>query len=104
MPEAWWALSWERCDHRVTITAADTFELELVDGEMSGRHLAQGQVIEMDGLRATVLELGEESPHRVEFRFDRPLDDPSLVFLAWREGALRRVELPAVEESLLLGR
>ena len=104
MPQAWWALSWEMCDHRVTRTAADTFELELVDSVMAGRHLSQGQVIQLDGMRATVLELGEQGPHRVEFRFDRPLDDPSLVFLVWREGALRHVQLPPLGESLLLER
>ncbi len=58
----------------------------------------------MAGLRATVPELGSSGPHRVEFRFDRPLDDPSLYFLAWRNGALRHVVLPSVGESLLLKR
>jgi hypothetical protein len=32
----------------------------------------------------------------VRIRFDRPLDDPSVTLLAWREERLRLVESPPV--------
>ncbi len=96
MPAAWRALSWAPCDHRFHRTAEDILEMELVDGSMEGSHLAAGEVIEIRGMRATVLEMGAIGPARVEFQFDLALEAPSLILLAWRDGALRPVTLPPV--------
>lgn len=102
MPQSWWALSWAPCDHRFHRTADDTLEMELVDGSMEGSHLHTGKVIELDGMRAEVLQMGRIGPSRVEFTFDVPLDDPSLRLLAWGEGRLKAVTPPPVGESILV--
>ncbi len=100
MPRSWWALSWAPCDHRFHRTADDTLEMELVDGSMEGHHLHRGKVIELDGMRAEVLQMGRIGPSRVEFSFDVPLEDPSLRLLAWEDGRLKAVEPPVVGEAI----
>jgi hypothetical protein len=102
MPDRWRALSWAPHAHRFHRTGADTLEMEIVDGSIEARHLRVGDVVEIDGLWATVLETGRSGPSRVEFRFDRPVDDPTMVLLAWRDGRLQRVAPPVLGESLLL--
>jgi hypothetical protein len=102
MAHTWRTLSWARAVHRLIRTADDAIEIELVDGELEAPALVAGQVIELDGLRARVVAIGKTGPTRMAFRFDRPLDDPRLVFLAWREGRLRRVVLPAVGQQMVL--
>jgi hypothetical protein len=47
-----------------------------------------------------VLAVDDIGPTRVEFRFDRPLDDPSLRFLGWLDGGLRRISMPEVGGSV----
>ena len=41
-------------------------------------------------------------PAKVAFRFRRPLEDPSLRFLYWRDGELLEFPLPRVGESVIL--
>ncbi len=69
---------------------------------MKDNHLHTGKVIELDGMRAEVLQMGRIGPSRVEFTFDVPLDDPSLRLVAWREGRLKAVTPPPVGESILV--
>jgi hypothetical protein len=104
MPARWRALSWAPTDHRLHRTADDTFELEMVDGAMEGSHLEAGQILILDGLTATVLELGDIGPSRVRFQLDRSLDDPDVVLLEWRDGGLRRFQPPAAGSFVLLPR
>ncbi len=104
MPARWRALSWAPTDHRLHRTADDTFELEMVDGAMEGPHLDAGQVLAIDGLTATVLEMGDIGPSRVRFQLDRSLDDPDVVLLEWREGRLLRFAPPATGASRELPR
>lgn len=111
LPEAWWVVSLATCDHRVHRTAVDTLQLEFVDGRMmetsyeilyrhASQPLRQGDVVELTGMRATVVDVDHVGPTRVELHFDRPLDDPSLRFLGWLDGRLRRVEMPAVGQTI----
>ncbi len=51
-------------------------------------------------MRVTVLEADEVGPTRVGFDFDTPLEDPSFVFLGWRDGAMRRSTPPPVGASV----
>lgn len=97
MPYSWRTLSWARGAHRFTRTATDTIEMDVADG-IDAPTLAT-DVVEMDGMRAEVLTRGPRGPTRVAFRFDRPLDDPGLWFLAWRDGRLRHVAAPAVGQD-----
>ena len=64
--------------------------------------LRVGDTIELTGLRVSVIAVGERGPTRISFQFDRPLNDPSLRFIAWRDSRMGRVEIPAVGESVLL--
>ena len=104
MPAAWRSLSWAPHEHRFTRTADDTLVMDVVDGSMEGPHLAAGDVVAVDGLTATVLDTGRIGPSRVEFRFDRPLDDPSLWLLSWQDGQLRHIAPPAQGDELRIAR
>jgi hypothetical protein len=53
-------------------------------------------VVQLEGIRATVLAVDEQGPTRVRFDFEKPLDDPSLLFLVEREGKLVRATMPPV--------
>ena len=113
VPKAWWMLSMAEYDHKVHRTAQDTLELEILDGRMMETAfeivfrshkfpLIKGEVVQLSGLTATVLEIDEVGPIRVEFKFDRSLDDTSLFFVAWIDGRLKHIQLPPVGQSLLL--
>lgn len=113
LPQAWWPLSIAPLDHRLTRTGERTFDLEPVDGHLLGSIFEQlfraddqplpvGQPIALAGLTVTVLEAKDGKPTRVGFEADRPLEDPSLVFLTWKDGGLRRFAMPAVGQTLLL--
>jgi hypothetical protein len=102
MPRSWRTLSWAPCPHRFRRTGPDTLELLLVDGELDAPGLAVGDVVALDGMRARVLARNGRGPTRVEFRFDRPLDDPGLCFLAWRGGRLEHVVPPSIGGEMAL--
>lgn len=102
MPQSWWVLSWEKCDHRVVRSAENELELQLVGGSIKNSFLKEGTVVELSGMKATVLQVGEGGAKRIVFRFDRSLDDASIRFLAWQEGRLKHVQPPPVGESLLV--
>lgn len=57
-----------------------------------------GERVELAGMTATVLSLTPDGrrPQRVEFRFDRPLDDPGFVWVTWVDTRFERFELPPV--------
>jgi hypothetical protein len=57
---------------------------------------------QLSGLTAKVLAVDEIGPTRVEFKFDRSLDDPSIYFLGWTSGRLERIQMPSIGESLIL--
>ncbi len=98
-------LSLSPAPHRLRRTARNTFELwtpsgTLLDGIWTATlrdpslPLPRGTTIALDGYTATVREDRDGRPTRVAFRFDRPLDDPSLVFLAVVDGGLRHIAIP----------
>ena len=53
-------------------------------------------------MRVTVLEADGAGPTRVGYAFDAPLEDPSLLLLHWKDGALRRFTPPGVGEKVSL--
>jgi hypothetical protein len=110
-------LSLAAAEHHVRRTAVDAFELStpaatLLDGvwveTLRARTLPlpAGTVVALPYMTATVLEDRRGLPSRVEFRFSRPLEDPSLVFLVLSGDRLRRFEWPpmGVEVALPRGR
>ncbi len=102
VPAAWRVLSWAPARHRFVRTDRDTLEMEIGGGGIESTRLGPGAVIAVAGMEATVLATGDLGPSQVRIRFDRSLDDPTMVFLAWRDGRLRRVRSPAVDESILV--
>jgi len=93
----WWPLSMSMNTHRVTQVAPDAFELHWLDHASvttvyeqlfrDGDHpLLAGERVSLDHFTVDVLADDGTWPTAARFTFDRPLDDPSLVFLAWRGG------------------
>jgi hypothetical protein len=66
------------------------------------RPMLTGEVTRLSYMTASVLEDRAGRPARVEFRFDRPLDDPSLVFLVLSQGRLRRLALPPPGQEIAI--
>jgi hypothetical protein len=107
---AWFVLSVAPTDHQITRTDEYTLELSTPSGTLTGglwaglfrdpaRPLPRGTSVDAGAFVATVLEDRDGQPTRVAFRFQRGLEDGRLRFLEWRDGALRRAELPAVGTS-----
>jgi hypothetical protein len=97
-------------DLQVTRIASDTLELScagtpLLTSEWErlfrgpGYPLPAGTVLPLDGLTVRVVQDVGGQPSRVQFRFDVPLDDPSLRFLEWRGRRLVPAQLPPLGET-----
>lgn len=70
------------------------------------RHpMSLGQRVELTGMTATIMSLTPDGrPGEVSFRFDVPLEDPSLRWLYWKDGDFVAFSLPEVGESVDLPR
>jgi hypothetical protein len=112
VPRAWLALSTAPHDHRITRTAGNRLEVEVLGGSMletqfeqlmrsPSRPLLPGQKISLGDVTVTVLETKGAGPTKVAFEFDRPLEDPSLCFLVWKNHGLRKATLPDVGGSMV---
>jgi hypothetical protein len=110
VPKAWRVLSITHHDQRLTRVAPDTLELAvdgsgMLENPVSQLYrglehpLAPGQVVALPGLSVEVLEAGTWGPKRVRYRFDRSLDDPSIVVLIQKDDAIRRFAVPPVGGS-----
>ena len=65
------------------------------------RPMEPHQVIELDGMSATLVELGKGgSPVEVDYRFARVLEDPSLRWVRWSNGMFVPFALPVPSESI----
>jgi hypothetical protein len=98
-------LSVASASHRLRRTGPDTLELSTPDGTLldgawpslfrdPSLPLPRGSVVRTSYMTATVLDDRAGRPTRVSFQFTRPLDDPSLIFLVFRQGGLRRLTIP----------
>jgi hypothetical protein len=87
-------------------TAADTLELSTPDGTLldgpwpsvfrsRSLPLPRGSVVRTSYMTVAILDDRDGRPTRASFQFTRSLDDPSLVFLVFRDGGLRRLAIPA---------
>jgi hypothetical protein len=116
MPRSMRALSLAPYTHRLHRTAADAFELEVVDGAMlttdfeklmrdnAAYPMRVGDTVRLTGMEVTVLAVGAQGPTRIGCRFDAPLEDPGYCFLSWRDQGLRRLVLPPVGGTVDLPR
>jgi hypothetical protein len=112
-PQAWLPLTLAPQDHRVTRTGPGSLDLELVEGRFLRSEFEQlfrakdhpmrvGDRVELPGLIAEIMEADALGPRRVSFAFDRSLDDPSMLVLAWRDGRLRPYAPPAIGRSEII--
>jgi hypothetical protein len=102
MPDSWWVLSWENCDHRVFRSGSNSFELQLINGSINRPFLKKGMSIKLTGMEVTVLKVDKEGVKCIEFSFDCSLNDPSLKFLAWIDEGLNNIPMPPVGQSIFL--
>jgi hypothetical protein len=67
------------------------------------RPMHVGQVVELEGMTAEVVEITEGGePREALFRFDVPLNDPSLHWVQWEDGLFVPFDPPAVGETVRL--
>jgi hypothetical protein len=112
LPGAWWQLSYSHYKHRYLRTAGDKLELELIGGSMFDHYpllsvlrssetpLEKGEIIKLSGLQITILEVNENGPTRMEFKFDRSLDDERYRFFKFKNGSLHSFTAPPVGQSI----
>lgn len=111
VPRDWWFLSMAPRDHQLTRTAADRIELTSIGGPMlqtpferllrsASLPFSRGDEVRLAGMTVRVLEEQGGAPLRIEARFDRSLDDPSVWCIEWRDGKLRKRTLPRIGESV----
>jgi hypothetical protein len=79
-----------------------TFLREPFEGLSRARRLPLrvGDEVRQCGAIIRVAALRDGLPHRLEARLDRPLDDPSLALLAWRDGKIERITPAEVSNGL----
>lgn len=98
---------------RLNIRRVDAYSLEIEpENGFITQHLEKlfrgpetpmrvGQMVDTDDMRALVLSLtNDQRPLRVRFTFLKPLEDPSMVFLVWRNDSLMPFHLPEVGQSV----
>jgi hypothetical protein len=92
----------ERLDERtVAVTLQKGF---LDDADLLGRLVRsanipfrQGDVVRLDGMTATVVSITADGrPQRMQFQFERPLEDPSYRWVTWEKTGCVPTKPPAV--------
>ncbi|HET7542844.1 MAG TPA: hypothetical protein VFK05_23390 [Polyangiaceae bacterium] len=112
-PSTWHGISQADHAHRLRRTGIDSFELEVLDGDMLETPLehavrpleallAVGQRVDLEDFSIRVLEVGKVGPHRIAVTCRAALEDPRWLFLVWKASRLQRFEFPRVGESVVL--
>jgi hypothetical protein len=76
----------------------------------SGEHLLRSpnhpfrvaDSVDVGSMRVTIVELFDGRPRRILVEFDRPLEDPSLLFMVPRPDGYQRFALPPIGESVVV--
>lgn len=114
LPGVWWQLSYSHHKHRYLRTAEDKLELEIIGGSMfdhfpslsvlrsSKTPLEKGELIKLSGLQITILQVNENGPTRIEFKFDRSLDDEHYLFFKFQDGTLHTIPPPSIGQDITL--
>lgn len=104
----WWLLSMTQAEHRLTRTGPGRFELSSIEIAFDvhyfrdpGRHpIWPGLEVDQTGLRIRVLDSSHGWPTRIEVNLDGCLDDPTTALVTLVRGQLRKMEPPAIGESI----
>lgn len=112
LPRSWWVLSLAPRAHTLTRVSRDALEMEVVAGSMLTGPVellfrrpefpfAAGDRVELDGLVIRIMKVDADGrPVRVRYRFDVPVDDPSLVFLLATKRGLIRYPIGPVKATM----
>lgn len=112
MPTYIRALTMAPHDIRVSRTAPDSIEVEVINGEVlstlfeklcrdADHPMRVGEVVKMVGMQVTVLETGRQGPKRFSCKFSHSLDEPRYAFFVVDNNQLHRVPLPSMGESVV---
>ena len=114
VPLSYWVLSFAQRSHRIVRTGRDSLEVDVIDGRMldtpsegifrsADYPLRTGDRIVLDNLKVKILADESGRPTRVEFTFDKPVDDPSIRLVAWQSRTgFQFIRPPPVGMSLTL--
>jgi hypothetical protein len=113
MPESWWPLCFHEKNIRYHRTAENKLELEIIEGSLLDHPYIQevrnldvpfkkGEIRSFSGFQVTILEVNKDGPTRMEFTFERSVDDEIYCFYKLQEGRLHIVTPPVVGQSLAL--
>jgi hypothetical protein len=87
------------------IEPTDGFVREQTERVVRARPFALAQRIELPGLRVEVLSLTRDGrPKRARFEFERALEDPSYLWLIWREQGFEPFQPPQLGAAISLPR
>jgi hypothetical protein len=90
MPGSFWTLSFAPCEPSFTRAGPDTL---LMEGcPIATPAWRTDDAVDLAGLHVTILDADSHAVRAAAFRFERPLEE--ILFLTWRDGALRRVAAP----------
>lgn len=92
--------------HTLVITPDSGFFAEPLDSLLVGaRRFSRGDRIERPDYQAEILEVTPDGrPSSVSFRFHRPLEDPALKWLYWKDDRLQEFTLPEVGYAVVIPR
>lgn len=107
LPARYWILSNAPKAHRLTRTAENAFELEVVDGRFLDTVFEQivrtplrpfhaRDQVQLAGALVEVLAVDDWAPKRIRITLDRSLEADDVRLLVWRDGALRRLAPPPI--------
>ncbi|MHB8873779.1 MAG: hypothetical protein ACYC8T_08855 [Myxococcaceae bacterium] len=113
--KSWVTLSFAPYAHRLTRTARDTVELEVVDGRMletvfeqlvrsSKFPVPEGLRVRLDGAEVTVVGFDQGLPNRLRVHFDEDPEGGSYTLATFEGGKLSPLSLPAVGQTLEIPR
>jgi hypothetical protein len=114
VPHACWYLSLTAAPYVLSRTAPDAFTMRFTGTATTletpheqilrspKRPFRVGDAVELGPLRVTILELFESRPKQLSVKFDRPLDDPSLLFMVPTMRGYQRYPLPPVGSSSIV--
>ena len=111
MSERWWTLSMSPTAHRLRRVADRSLELEVIGGRMVDSVFEQlmrseafpmdpGYVVQLDGLKITVVEANGGHPTKIRADFDLPLAEHTL--LIWTAHGFDQLQAPELGASLEL--
>jgi hypothetical protein len=110
-PERCWVLSGSPTPMNILRTASNAIELTIVSGQSAtGSSYEQmfrsfrdplqvGDTFDLDGMRVEVLGVRDGGFVSALFTFDRPLDDPTLLFVHAGPYGIQQIHIPSIGDS-----